>query len=206
MYGEAFVAPTMEKLHLKANPFEVANPDLEPQEIRTLELAYTQELDALQATVTLFQNRETELFTIRQNADESFSTVNAGSNSSRGAELEIAASIGSHVLVRGAFARLFEGERPEAFSTLASLILNFSWRDVTANLNGYWRSGVDALPEQGSYAVVNAALRYRLKGGFAAEAVFKNLLDEDYATYSRNPEHALPNRGREVLVGVRYAF
>ena len=206
MYGEAFVAPTMEKLYLANNPFEVANPDLQPQEIRTTELAYTQAFSDVSATLTYFHNKETDLFILGTNPEGSFQTVNGGENSSRGLELEVAANLGSHVFLRATASRVLDGERPEAFTTLASLIVDVDLGRFGINLNACHRGEVDALPGQGSYTLLHSRLRYEILDALDVWLNVRNASDEKYLTYQRNGDGRHQNRGRESWLGLTYRF
>ena len=206
MYGEAFLAPTLEKLYLQNNPFEIANPELDSQEIRTVELAVGQQFSSFQGMVTFFLNRETDVFEIGQDAEGSFLTVNGGANTSKGVELEWGAEIGEYVLVRGTATRILEGERAEASRTLASLIANLAIADVNVNLSGFYRGEARALPQQDAYVIVNGSVRYQFTEALSAQASASNLLDEEYVVYSRNGNNELPARGRQARLGVTFRF
>lgn len=55
LYGSAFRAPSFSELYIKNNPVSLGNPDLDPEQIQTLELAFNYHAtEALQTSLTLF--------------------------------------------------------------------------------------------------------------------------------------------------------
>jgi outer membrane receptor protein involved in Fe transport len=211
MYGEAFRAPTVSELQLRNTPDIVGNPDLKPEKSRTLELAWLQDLGAVQTTLTGYYTRFPDR--IQRSAlagpfDARPSFENRGTLELSGVELEARAEIAEGLGLRGAYSHAFElAEDPRTVPRdLASLSLNYRRGGLNLNLNGIYRgsahSGAHPPAELDGHWIANANLRYRLGGVTLVGGVY-NLLDEEYFTYTTTPlPDGMLNRGREYRLGL----
>jgi len=206
MAGQAFLAPSLSLLYLKNTPFNVGNPDLQPQKIRTYEVAYIQEASGFRAALTLFFNDERGVFQLSTNDDGAFTTINKGRRQSSGLELELDGQFGDHILVRGSYSKVLDGEQPEAAAELASLMVNGRFGAFNLNLSGYYRGPSEILPEQAGFAIINGSFSWDAADHWSLFLRGENLFDERYVTYTPSSPVPMPSRGRELYLGVRIDF
>lgn len=207
MFGEAFLAPSLAQLYLKNNPQTAGNPNLEPQEIQTWELAYGYQTTHSQATLTYFHNSESSIINLFKEEGELGIYLNLGEREVEGLELEWAASLGPKILVRGMVSHLTDGRTPSFGKTSAALILNFNFGDWNLNLNGYGRTDVSHFGADSSWYRVNSMLRYRIGESATCYLRIGNLFDErvkapDLAGVTRQPY--IPERGSLYWLGLTY--
>jgi len=212
LYGEAFRAPAIRQLS-----GSVGNPDLHPETVKTIELAWLQKYHNAQTTLTWFFSRNADLIdtAIRPSGvGRQFQNL-PGILNTAGWELEAALQPTDHLSLRAAYSYLYHTEQnPRRFphQTL-SLIANYHLHDWNFNLSAYHHSDVEqslsrtAAVRLDGYWQVNAALRYTLTPRLTVSAYTHNLLDEDYGSSVKSAfAEGLPNRGRTYGVGVEVTF
>ncbi len=213
MYGEAFRAPNKAEQSIINSPVDLGNPDLEPEQVKTLELAWWQDFGSIRTGATFFSSRISDQ-TQRQPVapdDPRNTFVNSGSLDLSGAELELFGSWRDDTLTfRGSLTRYFDKTEsaPDVPKEMASFIVEQRFSRWNLNLNGYYRGGTRSNfaggPDFGSYWVVNAAARLSVRPGVSLVGEMQNLLDKSY----RNPSldfflvNGEQNRGRTFLLGV----
>jgi outer membrane cobalamin receptor len=208
MYGTAFRAPNFLELYDKNNPVDFGNPDLEPERIETIEIAYIQKFKHLQATVTYFHNKIKDLIILGEPVNHPDNPLgapafnNEGEEVTNGIEFEIKANPAKNLIISGTFSHLLDGETLFVPSTFASFAVNYKGKGFNLNVNGLYRQKMDLLPSQDSYWLINSAARVTLKQGFEIEAAVKNLLDTDYQTFSLVLPQGVYNRGLTFSLGL----
>lgn len=91
LYGRAFRPPSFSELYNINNPVALGNPDLKPETIESMELAFAwQPASDLQTSLSLFRYRMSDILRFVQNPDASFTAQNAGQQRGEGLELELA--------------------------------------------------------------------------------------------------------------------
>jgi iron complex outermembrane receptor protein len=90
LYGSAFRAPSFSELYFKNNPVTLGNPNLKPERIDTLELAFNYRFNPnLQTTLTLFSYEAKEMIDFIADANAPTKTAqNARDQDGDGFELE----------------------------------------------------------------------------------------------------------------------
>lgn len=87
LYGRAFRPPSFAELYNINNPVLLGNPDLKPETIESVELAFAwQPASTLQANLNLFRYRMKDILRV----DTSFTMQNAGQQRGQGLEVELA--------------------------------------------------------------------------------------------------------------------
>ena len=210
MYGEAFRAPTVSELVLTNSPTSVGNPDLQPERIRTLELAWLQEFGPTHVTLTGYASRlRDQIVRVPVAAmDPRLTFDNGGSADLSGVEVELGADITPDLTLRLAYSHAFElVTDPQTMPRNAgSLILNLRQGRLNSNLNLTYRDAVETgtVPAQrlGSAWEANLNLRYQVHGYTLVGGVY-NLTDEDVGDFTQTElPGGTPRRGRSYRVGV----
>jgi vitamin B12 transporter len=191
-----------------------ANPDLEPEVSRQVELSVRQKLgDRQQLSLSAFDNRIRDLIDYVIVDFTTFDGQNQNIERARIKGVELGYQFNGEVWRARAELTLQDprdditGERLLRRSR-ESLVFALN-RDV-----GAFDAGIDvaafgnrkdfgfpANVTMDSYALVNATLRYRVNGSFTLQGRLENLLDEDYVL-----AQGYRTEGRSYTVGVRYSF
>jgi outer membrane receptor protein involved in Fe transport len=218
LYGEAFRAPTTNEMKLR-DLFGlvglIGNPDLEPENIKTLELVWLVNSTQQAFGLTLF-NQHIESAIVRDNsvAPNTFSNQR-GDEYSQGLELEYTINLLSHWRLTNQFSvvnNIASSDFQQA-ETLASLILNYSNKPWNVNIASHYAGEREFLalgtPQTlDAYWQINGKMQFAIDQKQSLYLQIKNLLDEDYATPVGRSDIAIPvpNRGREVALGYRWDF
>ncbi|MDP2786146.1 MAG: TonB-dependent receptor, partial [Sulfurimicrobium sp.] len=90
LYGRAFRPPSFAELYNINNPVALGNPNLKPETIESVELAFAwQPTGNLQANLNLFRYQMKDILRFVQNPDASFTAQNAGQQRGQGLEVEL---------------------------------------------------------------------------------------------------------------------
>lgn len=222
LYGSAFRAPAFGELYLQNNPSALGNPDLAPETIDTVELAFDyQPTSTFLAKFNIFAYELDDLIERVPDAGRSTLTSrNSRDQEGRGVELEAAWQVTDSFQLRGNVAYQQSEDRdtgarvPDAprWQTYLNADWNFQphWF-----LDGQWfwiadrpRAGGDPRPDVDDYSLVNLTLRRTdIADNWDVALLAKNLLDQDIyePTDSRIPGD-YPMEGRSLFAEVRYHF
>jgi len=212
MYGRAFRAPNFMELYDKNNPVDFGNTELKPEKIETLELAYIQNFNFIQATATVFSNRINDIIIMGSPVEHPKNPFfapqfhNAGQARMKGLELELKSTPFKNVMVNGTFTHFFKGDTSFVSSNFASFIFNYAPGRFNLNVNGIYREKIAILPNQKSYVIVNSTLQYNVNPKFTITGTVKNLFDESYLTVSIPFENGVYNRGRIFTLGFSWKY
>ncbi|MFT7372911.1 MAG: outer membrane cobalamin receptor [Oleiphilaceae bacterium] len=105
-YGSAFRAPTFGELYNINNPAFLGNPDINPEEIETIELGINGGITKrIKAGITLFQNNIEEIITTEARQNNTKVYGNSGELKVQGAEIEFVSRLrnGSNFVVNYTF-------------------------------------------------------------------------------------------------------
>ena len=106
LYGRAFRPPSFSELYNINNPVALGNPNLKPEEIESVELAFAwQATSTLQTNLNLFRYRMKDILRFVQNPDNSFTAQNAGRQNGQGMEIELAWEAGQNLRLSGNYAQ-----------------------------------------------------------------------------------------------------
>lgn len=224
-YSEAFRPPTFLELFSQNNIISSGNPDMNAEEISTLEFGYihNNSLTKSKVRLTAFNSELDELITI----DASGQYQNQGSVNSKGIEFEIVNTLIPLMTIEAnsSFMRVMEKETGNALPHVANLLGNF---DVTYQFEKFSsHAGVqymgkrkreigDTRSAMDDYLLLNASLSSGAL--FNKNMVFrvgiKNLLDHDVVHPaplisfggSELPTYAndYPRPGREIWLNIEY--
>jgi len=223
LYGRAFRAPSFLELYNINNPVALGNPNLKPETIDTLELAFDyQATDKLRTGLNLFHYRMHDIIRfIPDPAPASTSTAqNAGDQNGYGLEWEINWSI-SHTIKLNANYALQRSEDQTTHTDPGNaphheIYGGVSWSfktDWLLNPQITWigkrpRAFGDTRPALESYTLVDMTLRRtHIKDNFEFAASIRNIFNADAREPSPSPgliPNDLPLAGRNFYVELRY--
>ena len=205
MYGEAFRAPSLTEL-FNRSPVSVGNPNLEPEKIRTFELAWIQEIGNFSGAATLFRNEIEKIITAvpitRSQPGVTF--INGtGETTIEGLELELQARIYERLTLRAGSSHVFEHFSQMVPKNTAFLICNYKAEALNVNLSAHYRSRTPMLEDTSEHLVANAKVQFRIMPQLSLALYGKNLSDEEvHSSVLSLPRVGVPERGREWLLSM----
>ncbi len=224
LYGSAFRAPRVAELAFINNPTVLGNPDLDPEEIQTLELAFEYRPDLrFSSTLNLFAYRAEQLIEL----DQMFTYQNSGEQDGKGIEIEAYWRATEKLQIKGSLSWL-DAELPEAKADKDQVPELMGFVDLRYQLTAawlitaqsYWVSGRkrqqgDQRTEIDDYLKTDITLLWQPNDSWAARMGARNVFDEDIREPSPNsPLFALdlgfpndfPMEGRSIFSSVSYQF
>ncbi len=225
LYGRAFRAPSFAEEFNINNPVVLGNPDLDPETIDTVELAFSYlPTKDVSTGLNLFYYEMEDIIRFVQDAAAPSSTAqNTGRQTGHGLEWEAGWDVTKTLRLSGNYA--FQRSTDEETDTDAGnapenqLYARADWKFFPGwlfNTQANWvadrqRVHGDTRDEIDDYTLVDVTLRYKRKGGrweFAASA--RNVFDEEVREPSLPPGLRIPNdlplAGRNYFAEVRYQF
>jgi iron complex outermembrane receptor protein len=222
LYGEAFRAPSFAELYTRQNPVALGNPHLEPEKLKSLELALNwQPTQSLHWDLNLYEFRIKDFIDFVQDAGGTFTARNTGRLEGRGVETEVRyqPSDTLHLLANYSHQQTRDRNTGQplglAPSEEASLRANWgfapNWRlspQVTW-IGERKRAAGDARPSLDGYMTFDFSLRRHWRQDLDLALTVHNLFDADVREPSRGPEAGqtqanipddLPQPGRSVVV------
>lgn len=221
LYGHAFRAPTFTELYSKNNPVALGNPDLKPETINTIELAFDyRPIFNWQTNLSLFTYRAEDLIEFVSTGGGTKTAENARDQEGYGFEFEVIWDATETLRLSGNYAWQ-HSEDADTGQRIGDapgqqLMLNADWKfypnwSLYSQMN--WvasrkRPAGDTRPAIDNYALVDLTLRRKnILGGWELSAAVRNLFDEDARepSPSVNPDD-FPLEGRCVWVELSYRF
>lgn len=223
LYGRAFRAPSFAELYNINNPVALGNPNLNPETIDTIELAFDyQPVDKLRTSLNLFHYRMHDI--IRPTADPAPATTvtaqNTGGQNGYGLEWEMNWSLSNTLKLNANYA--FQRSEDQTTHTDAGnaphheIYAGLEWtvtRDWSLTPQLTWvgerqRALGDTRPALKGYTLVDVTLRrVQIKENFEFAASVHNLFDADAREPSLSPgliPNDLPLAGRNFYLELRY--
>lgn len=206
LYGRAFRPPSFSELYNINNPVALGNPNLKPESIESVELAFAwQPAGTVQTNLNLFRYQMKDILRFVQNPDNSFTAQNAGRQHGQGIEVELAWEARTNLRLSGNYAQqrsIDETTNQDAGNAPRHHIYaRADWRfmpgwTLNTQLNyiaGRKREPTDTRPAIADYRTVDLTLRNQKRnGGWDFAFTVRNLFDAD----AREPSPApglIPN-------------
>ncbi|MEW6289808.1 MAG: TonB-dependent receptor [Thermodesulfobacteriota bacterium] len=222
LYGRAFRPPSFAELYAQNNPTATGNPDLDPETIDTLELAFDyQPLVNLRTIVNVFAYEINDLIDyVRPPGEVNSIAQNAKDQKGHGFELEADWQATKTIRLRGNFAyqRAKDKETDQLIHDAPGMqfYVNAHWQfqsDWSLDGQYFWiadrhRAAGDLREDIDDYDLVNMTLRRKnIFMNLDAALAVRNLFDED----AREPGLATqpndyPLEGRSFWAELRYSF
>ncbi len=227
LYGEAFRAPSFVQTRAINNPVLLGNPNLDPEEMESYELAFDyQPAYNVGLNLNFFYYQWDDIIQFVPDPGGVTSTAqNAGEQTGYGMEFEATWELNEQIDFTGNLAWQQstdeELDSDAANSPQKQVYLQANWKpadDWTVNLQANWvidrnRMSGDLRSEVDDYVLVDLTVRKKeLFKGLEVAFLVKNLFDEDAREPSPNgvPVPSIPDdlplAGRSVLGEVRYQF
>ncbi len=219
LYGEAFRAPTLYELTYAATE-QKANPDLQPERVRTFEFVGEHYFDKhWHASVSLFQNDISDLINQVTDPDGLDVYRNGGDAQTLGVEAEIEGKWDNGWLVRASYAHqatedgltgLRLTNSPE--NVLKAQLLAPLWRDkLSLGVEGIYSSSRITLAQRGTddmWLLNTTLLSHELRPNLEISASIYNVLDRKFR-FPGGPEHlqdTIEQDGRTFRLKLTYRF
>lgn len=226
LYGEGFRAPSASEVKGSLSGFE-SNPNIKPEEIKTLELAYLQKTERSLTELVLFKSRWVEAISLVPSTTPGFAYqfVNTGKSAAYGAE----ASFTQHnelwsMETSASYVRSENITTERDYTAFPTWILNagvgYRFAPYATQIFVNQRVHLDADESKPSPAYIDPAplkdywrtdvhVATQLSKKAAVTYDIRNLFDRHNAWPSIQPNPSpggTPDEGRSVLLGVRYTL
>lgn len=218
LYGEAFRAPSEGELNLLNNPFVLGNPDLKPETVQSIDVIWMGQWSNTNISLGYFESRFKDSIVLIDAGGGAFKYHNVPQNPTKGFEFELSHEFSEHWLMRASYT--YVSEKPylsfREADSLSSLMINYQQSKWNANLiashagerkmaTGNSNTNLVVLND---YWQLFGKLRYSFTSDITGFIQAKNLLDKDYYTPPVNAalNEGIPNRGRELLVGLSWQY
>lgn len=207
-YGEAFRAPTFADLYFESS-FFIPNPDLQPEQAKTKELALRKDIGQQQWYITAFETQFEDLITYISDPATFIGTLdNINAAEIEGSEVGFTTAIDNNTTfnisaaytdARDSNTRAFLDGRSHwnLFSELYWQADQFSWGVDFQGVQGKRSSGTTLA----SYGLIGAQARYQVDPKLALYADLDNIGDREYITRTTFMGGSYQNPGRTVLFG-----
>ncbi len=228
LYGRAFRAPSFYELYAVNNPVSLGNPQLQPETIDTLELAFNyRPTEQLQFSTNWFTYEMNDVIGYLASSQNVVMATNSGTQSGHGVELEMQWQWAKNVSILGnyAFQHSQDEERDHdiGYAPHHHVYVRGDWLfqphwhlDLQANwVADRQRPLYDPRPPIDDYTMVDLTLRYKKsQDHWNVGLAVRNLFDTDAREPSPGPRpngaigipEDLPLAGRHYWVEVRYQF
>jgi outer membrane receptor protein involved in Fe transport len=219
LYGQAFRAPSLRQSFTYIP--ELGNPDLKSETIKTMELAWLQQFDKAQTTLTYFYSRaknriDTTLITTESGElARQFNNL-PGVQNTAGWEFELSSKLTQNWSLRNAYTYMAKiDEQPQRFPEQTfSMSLNYHYNKWNVNLSGFYHDTTqhpiaeNKIKLLDDYWVWHSAMRYTLTPQLTIVGRIHNLLDETYYNSTKFAviTDGVLNRGRTYSLGIEWLF
>ncbi|MDX1457461.1 MAG: TonB-dependent receptor, partial [Marinobacter sp.] len=224
LYGEAFRAPAFFELYARANPVALGNPDLEPETIRSTELAFSlTPSEDWALDLNLYQYRIKDLIDFVADPGGTFTAQNTGRVRGRGVETELRYQLArsTQLLINYSYQRTRdENDQPLGITPNSDASLRLNWRptpDWQVTPSVVWvgsskRAAGDSRSQLEGYTTLDLNIRRLVNSNFAVNLQVRNAFDADVREASRGPEQGqaapslpndLPQAGRSLILQAR---
>jgi len=218
LYGEAFRVPSESELNLKNNPVLLGNPNLKAESVKTLDIIWMGSWSNRAYTLGYFENHFSDAIIQTPSELGIPRFENVDQDPSKGFEFEISQQLADSLLLKGTYTYITDNADVNfrEANKLGSLSMNFSYLKWNANLLASWQDkrelpAIDAQSQRLELAsrwLVYGKLSYRHNSHLKSFLQVKNLANTEYnsPTLGAALDQGVPNRGREILMGVGWSF
>ncbi|MCG8316855.1 MAG: TonB-dependent receptor [Pseudomonadales bacterium] len=215
LYGSAFRAPTFGELYNINNPFQLGNPDLDPEEIKTKEIAINGKLDKRSRfKVAAFHNDISDLITTVSAVSENSGKVRVtGMETEFQTRLSNGSSFNVNYTYQHSINRLTDERAPDVPLHKANGAFNYYHsKQLNVYLAFVYRGKIER-PGGDTRASINEAVTFdtastwsNAAGNLEIQLSIYNLFDENYvdASAAGSMESDFPRAGRSYTLKGTY--
>jgi len=215
LYGRAFRAPSESELNLLNNPVLLGNLYLKPETVKSLDLIWIGQWVHTGFSLGYFESHFDDSIVQVDNGSGVLQYTNIEQEPTRGMEFELSHELNRHWLVRASITHISEKPDPSfrEANNKGSFTINYQHAHWNANLVSTYfdereMSAAGNRITLHNYWVVFGKVQYNITNQLETFIQAKNLLDEHYLTPASGPNltEGIPNRGRELLLGLNWKF
>lgn len=227
LYGRAFRAPSFADTGNINNPVALGNPELNPEKMETIELAFDYHPQTgLGAVLSFYDYKWSDIIQYVPDVGQSSSTAqNFGKQAGHGVELEINWQISKTVKLASnatwSKATNDQIDQNVAFVPSSQFYLQLDWKvsdEIHTNIKSNWvkgreRQNADLRSDINDYVITDATMRWQPSDiPFTFAFMIRNLFDYDAREPSLNNgatvnlPNDLPLTGRTIYGELRYQF
>lgn len=219
LYGSAFRAPSFNEMFLINNPSALGNPDVQPEEIDTWEVAleYKPSFD-VRLAVNIYQYEATDLID-KVPSPEGLKTANVRDQNGYGLESEVEWKVQEGLLLYANYSWQ-HSENKLTGMQVENAPEQLFYLDIAYHFNNDWqlgtqlwwvgdrtRSAVDARDSIDNYTMTNMKLTWQFISSTKVTATVKNLMDEAAAEPSNGRiVNDYQREGRSLWIAMEYNF
>lgn len=218
LYSEAFRAPAESELFLQNNPVSIGNPNLKPETAKSWEAIWYANWNQSSFSMVYFESRYDNAIQQINIGGGNLQYLNIKHGPIKGLELEYSNQLSQDWMLKSTFFKLTD--KPDSAFREAdrtgSLSLSYqqeNWQlHFIANYHDSRQSATvgsdDIRIDLDDYWVGYAKASYRFDSGWNAYLQAKNLFNAEYMSpaLTNTLTEGIPNRGRELLLGIQNQF
>ena len=218
LYGQAFRAPSEQELNNQNNPILDGNPNLKPETVKSFDLIWIGKWSDFFITLGYFENHFNEAIVETPTKSGVSQYNNIDQAPTKGVELEFSYQINDHWLIKSSYSHLNEiaDQSYRQATDLMSLTAYYNNNNWQLSVISTWNNERELSAEDihgnriiiDNTLLINSKISYRFNEKFKMFIQTKNLLNNSYYSPSLGSGllEGVPNRGREILVGVNWSF
>lgn len=218
LYGEAFRVPSESELFLENNPVLLGNPNLRPETVKSWDLIWMAQWKNNNLSLGYFENHFIDAIVEKPSELGVPRFENSQQDPIKGLEFEMSQQLDTHWKIRTTYTHI--SEKPDLSYREAERLFS-----ITTNYqHGKWRTNlvlsyhgereIAAIDDDGDRLQLDSAwllwtkLSYEINSKIHGYLQVKNLSNKkDYSpTLGATLTQGVPNRDREVLLGLRWDF
>jgi outer membrane receptor protein involved in Fe transport len=227
MYGEGYRAPSLGDLYDEESGLTIGSESLVASKIKSTELAYLVSFSHSEISTSVFQNKQSNLIGFKLDNSDKQVLANVAANETHGLEFTWLWQPINNIRIKGSITHLWKnhtdvGENMGlptsehiAPNTYMNYSLDYKKQAWSFNLNGTWRSSVEALADNSTLWLLNSHVQWKVSNQSTLKLTVKNLTNKNYATSSysilgidsqNKTVQEYPARGRQAMLTYSYEF
>ncbi len=212
LYATAFRAPNFLELYDRNNPVDFGNPNLNPEKVRTSEVAWISQNGQWHYELNLFHNQYDDLIQlgppmVHPNNPLSAPTFfNLGHSNSTGMEGVLRWQLNSTAELSVNWSWLSNSPYIQTPLVSWSLQAFKRWNNQSISLAATRYSNNPYIAQQTGYSLIDTHWSVAFTDQAKLELSAKNLLDSEYQTHTSVLPNGIVNRGRQLSLTLTYTF
>jgi len=207
MYGKAFRSPNYTETS-QDSIIVSPSPELNPENIRTIEAQVLQEFRKSRFGLTLYSTKVSDQIDVVLSGSR-FKFINQSTVRREGVELEALFDILDHISIRTNFSQVFNIDETSIVApdphVLGAITINWNYKRFNLNLNGTFKKSYKKLDQNDLY-VFNSKLEYLFQKDVKFYIRIKNIGNKEYLNTTFVRTNHQTNRGRVISAGFNFKY